>query len=164
MAARALAEKVWFALIGRGRLDRRGFLVRCVGWFFGLVILTWAAASSPSFEAAGALLDRGFWHGDVLAYLEALGVLDPAAQVRTGLAHLLFGIYCLRWIAARLRDLGQPGGFALPVMAAALALFGLGPFVLLLALLPGDREANRFGVPVRQPKPSTAAFAAAVVR
>jgi uncharacterized membrane protein YhaH (DUF805 family) len=164
MAARALAEEIWFGLIGRGRLDRRGFLLRCVGWFFGLVILTWAAASSPSFEAAGALLDRGFWHGDVLAYLEALGVLDPAAQMRTGLAHLLFGFYCLRWIAARLRDLGQPGAFALPVMGAALGLFGLGPFVLLLGLLPGDREANRFGVPCRQPGATPAAFAAAEVR
>ncbi|HEV7352665.1 MAG TPA: hypothetical protein VGN74_06005 [Brevundimonas sp.] len=164
MSVPALAEGVWRVVIGRGRLDRRGFLLRCVGWYLGLVVLTWAAASSPDFESAGALLDRGFWHGDVVAYLEGLGVLDPAAQVRTGLAHLLFALYCQRWIAARLRDLGQPGGFAVPVMAAALGLFGLGPFVLLLALLPGDREANRFGAPCRQARARSAPFAAAEVR
>jgi uncharacterized membrane protein YhaH (DUF805 family) len=164
MAVRGLAEGVWTFIIGQGRLDRRGFLLRSVGWYLGLVVLTLAVASSPSFEAAGALVDRGFWHGDVAAYLEALGVLAPAAQVRTGLAHLLFAFYCLRWIAARLRDLGQPGAFAVPVLGAAVGLFGLGPFVLLLGLLPGDREANRFGAPVRQARPSSAPFAAAEVR
>jgi uncharacterized membrane protein YhaH (DUF805 family) len=132
-----------FLVDPRGRTDRIGYVFGMFGLFLWLLVLTTLVRVQLDFTGSGVLIDA-FWKGDVGEFRRLL--LLPEISIHPLVSCLIVALYLLAlWnflsmTARRLQDMGRPG-----IYAAATLVVGVQAAVLLLAILPGDRDENIYG-------------------
>lgn len=133
-----------FIVDPRGRTDRLGYIAGLFGLLLWVLLLTTLfRARLDDFTGSGMLADA-VWTGRVGEFWRLLFL--PRISLHPIMAVVLCALYLLAlWsflslTARRLQDMGRPG-----IYAAATLIVGVQAAVLLLAILPGDREENTYG-------------------
>lgn len=132
-----------FLIDPRGRTDRTGYVVSQLGlWLWLNVLTSLMRLRLDDFSGTGQLLDA-LWDRNLGVYWTLLRQPEISLNLVVAAAvvalHVLGVWSFLAVTARRLHDMGRPGVYA----AAALLVGPAG--VLLLAILPGDRDANAYG-------------------